>query len=96
MVTIYQLVFTEVLKLVKENWLKIKQIQENIILEFFWKVFFGFAELHDFWTYSLRYKLILKRASDNHVISHPAGANGATNLALAGRVIIEDISLYVL
>ena len=41
------------------------------------------------------YKLTLQRKKDNHVLSHRAGANNAKNLALAGRVIIEDTSLYV-
>ena len=41
------------------------------------------------------YKLTLQRNSDNHVLSHPAQANDAENLALEGRVIIDDISLYV-
>ena len=41
------------------------------------------------------YKITLQRNSDNHVLSHPAQANDALNLALAGRVIIDDISLYV-
>ena len=41
------------------------------------------------------YKLTFQINSDNHVISHPAGANDAANLALAGRVILDDISLYV-
>ena len=37
----------------------------------------------------------LQRNSDNHVISHRAGANIAENLALAGRVKIEEKRLYV-
>ena len=41
------------------------------------------------------YKLTLHRNSDNHVLSHRAGANDAANLASAGRDIIDDISLYV-
>ena len=41
------------------------------------------------------YKLTLQRNSDNHVLSHPAQANDAANLALAGRFIIEDICWYV-
>ena len=35
------------------------------------------------------------RNSDNHVISHPAQANDAANLALAGKVIRGDINSYV-
>ena len=41
------------------------------------------------------YKLTLQRNSDNHVLSHPAQASYAANLALAGRVIIDDISWCV-
>ena len=41
------------------------------------------------------YNLTLRRNSDNHVLSHPAQANDPANLALAGRVVIHDISLYV-
>ena len=41
------------------------------------------------------YKLTLQRNSDNHVLSHPAQAIDAANLALAGRVIIDDISWFV-
>ena len=35
----YQLVFIEILKVEKNNWLKIKTIKEIIMLEFIWKVF---------------------------------------------------------
>ena len=41
------------------------------------------------------YKLTLQRNSDNHVLSHRAGATNADNLALARRIIIEDLSYYV-
>ena len=41
------------------------------------------------------YKLTLQRINDNHVLSHPPQGNDAANLALAGRVIIEDLSWYV-
>ena len=41
------------------------------------------------------YKLTLQRNSDNHVLSHRAGATNADNLALARRVIIEDLSWCV-
>ena len=58
-------------------------------------MFFGFAEHQDNCTYVLGKKLTLRRNSDSHVISHTAGANDAVNLALAGRVYIDDISLYV-
>ena len=54
-----------------------------------------FAEHQDKCTYGLGYKLTSQKSSDNHVLSHPAGANGAANHALAGVVTIDDISLYV-
>ena len=59
------------------------------------KDFFGFAEHQDKCTYELGYISTIQRVSDNHVLSHPAGDNDAANMALAGRVIIDDISLYV-
>ena len=42
----------------------------------------------------MRYKLTTKRNSDNQVLIHRAGTN-AENLALAGRVFIDDTNLYV-
>ena len=51
---------------------------------------FGFAESQDNCTYSLGCKLTLHRKSDNQVLSHPAGAFDPANLALAGRVIIDE------
>ena len=60
------------------------------------KEVFGFAERQDICTYDLAYKTKLNRKSDNHVLGHTTGANDAANFALAGRVIVEDISLYVL
>ena len=62
---------------------------------YFRYLFFGFGEHQDNCTYRLGYKLSLQRNSDNHVLSHPAGANDAANVALAGRVFLDDISLYV-
>ena len=41
------------------------------------------------------YTVTLQKSSDNHVLSHPAGANDAKHLALAGRVIADDTSFYV-
>ena len=55
----------------------------------------GFAEYQDNCTYGLGYKLTLQRNSDIRVLSHRAGVDKAAILALAGRVIIGDISLYV-
>ena len=43
----------------------------------------------------LGYKLTLQRNSDNHVLSHPAQAKDAINIALADRVSRDDISLYM-
>ena len=56
---------------------------------------FGSAEHQDNCSYGSVYKLTLQRNSDNHVLSHPPGANDAANLLSAGRVNIDDISLYV-
>ena len=39
--------------------------------------------------------MTIQRNSDKHVLSHPAQANDAANLALAGRVLVDDISWYV-
>ena len=41
------------------------------------------------------YILTLQGHKDNHVLTHPAKANDAANLALAGRVIIDNIILYI-
>ena len=59
------------------------------------KDIFGFAGHQDNCTYGLGYKLKLQRNSDKHALSHRAGATNSDNLALAGRVIIGDIGLYV-
>ena len=40
-------------------------------------------------------QLTLQKNSDDLVLSHPAGADNAGSITMAGRVIIEDISLYV-
>ena len=74
---------------------KNKKTKGNYQVRIYLKDVFGFAEHQDSCTYGLAYKLTLQRNSDNHVLSHPAQANAAANLALAGRVIIDDISLYV-
>ena len=93
--TIYQLVSTEALKLEKENWLIRKQLKEVIMLGFFLKDVFGFAEHQEICTFGLGSELTIQRNGDIHVLSHLAGAYDAANLALAGRVIIDDISLFV-
>ena len=56
---------------------------------------FGFAERQDKCSYGLGYNLTLQRNSDDHVLSHGAGATNVENLALAGRVFIEDLSRFV-
>ena len=56
------------------------------------KDIFGFAEHQDSCTYDLGYKLTLQRNNDNHVLGHPVQTNDAVNVALARRVIIDDIS----
>ena len=53
---------------------------------------FGFAEYQDNCTYGLGYKLTLQRNSDKHVLCHPAQTNDAANIALAGRVLIDDLN----
>ena len=72
-----------------------KQTEGNFHVRNFLKDVFGLAAHHDSCTYGLGYKLTLQKNSYNHVLSHPAGANDAANFALAGRVIIDDIRLYV-
>ena len=72
-----------------------KQTKGNYHVRIFSRNVFGFAEHHDNCTYGLGYKLTLQRNDDNHVLSHLAEPNDAVNLALARRVIIDGISLYV-
>ena len=43
----------------------------------------------------LELQINITKNGDNHVLSHPAEANDAENLALAERVIIDGISWYV-
>ena len=64
----------------------------NCVLKFL-KNGFGFAGHQENATYGLRYKLTLQRSSDNHVLRYPAKADGAANIALAGRVR-NNISWY--
>ena len=59
------------------------------------KVVLNFADRQDKCSYSLGYELTLRRYRNNHVLSHPARANDAENVALAGSFIIDVISLYV-
>ena len=59
------------------------------------KDIFGFAEHRDKCTYDLGYKSVSQTNSDNHVLGYPAGSNDAANLVLAGRVITDDISMFV-
>ena len=72
-----------------------KTTKGNYHLRNFLQDVFGFAEHQDNCTYCLGYKLTLQRNGDTHVLGHPAQADDAANLALVGRVIIDDISLYV-
>ena len=74
---------------------KNKTIKGKYHVIIFSKDVFGFAEYQDNCTHGLGSKLTLQRNSDNHVLSHPAQANSAANLALAGTVIVDDISVYV-
>ena len=72
-----------------------KTTKGNYHVRIYLKNIFGYAEDQYNCTFGLGYKLTLQRNSDNHVLSHPAGADDAANRALAGRVIINDISWYV-
>ena len=72
-----------------------KTTKDKYHVKIYFKDVFGFAGHQDNCTYGLGYKLTLQRKNENHKLSHPAQANDATNLALAGRVITDDMSLYV-
>ena len=72
-----------------------KTTKGNYLVRIFLKDVFGFAEHQNKCTYGVGCKLTLQRNIDINVLSQPAGANDAANLALAGRIIIDDISLYV-
>ena len=71
-----------------------KRTKGNYYFRIFLKDVIGFAGHQDNCAYGLGYILTLQ-SSDNHVIGYPAGANGAANLASAGRVIKGDTSWYV-
>ena len=73
----------------------IESTEGNFHVRIYLKDLFGFAEHQDNCSYGLGNKLTLQRKSDNQVLNHPAQANDAANLALAGRGIIDDISWYV-
>ena len=73
----------------------IEKTKGNYHVRIYLKDVLGFAEHHDRCSNGLGYKLTLQRNSDNQILSHLAGANDAANLALVGRVIKDDISLYV-
>ena len=72
-----------------------KTTKGNYHVRIYLKDILGFAEHHNFCTYGLGYKLTLQRNSDNHVLSHPAQANDAASVALAGSVVMDDINWYV-
>ena len=74
---------------------KNKTTKGNCHVRIYLKDISGFAEHQDNCTYGLGYKLMLRRNSDNHVLGHPAQANNAANLGLAGRVNKDDLSWYV-
>ena len=73
----------------------IKNFNRNYHVRIFLEGVFGFAEQQENAIYGFGYELTLHRKNDNHVLSYPTGSNGAANLALAGRVIIDVISWYV-
>ena len=72
-----------------------KLTREIYHVRIYLKDVFVFAEHQDNCTYGLGHKVTLQRRSDIHVLSCPAQGNDAANLALAGRDIIDDISLYI-
>ena len=55
---------------------------------------FGFADHQDNCTYGLFHILTLQRNMVKLLLGHRVGANSAHNPVLAGRVIVEDKSLY--
>ena len=67
----------------------------NYDVRIYRKDFCSFAEHQDKGSNGLGFKLTLQGNSTNHILSHHAEANDAANLALAGSVIIDEISLYV-
>ena len=72
-----------------------KQTKRNFHVTIYLKDSFGFAGHHDNCTYGLGFNLTLQRNSDNHLLGHPAQANVSANRALAGRIIVDDISINV-
>ena len=74
---------------------KNKTSEVNYHVRIYLKGIIGFPEHQDKWTCGLGYTTTLQENKDNHVLNHLAGANDAANLALPGRRIIDDISLYV-
>ena len=74
---------------------KNKTTKGNSHARIFFKGVFGFAEYQDTCTNIFAYKFTLQRNNDEHVLSPQAGATDAANVALAGRVIIDDKKMYV-
>ena len=72
-----------------------KSTQRNYPVRICLKDIFGFAGHQHNCSYGLVYKRTLQKSSDIHVLSHRAGADGSAKFALAGRVLIEDKSLYI-
>ena len=72
-----------------------KTTKGNYHVRIYLKDVFGFAERQDNCTYGLVSNLPLQRIKDERVFSQLAGADVAADLALAGIVFREDVSLYV-
>ena len=64
-----------------------KTTKEKIKKRFSSNDVFGFAGHQENAAYDLRYKLTFERNSGNYVLGHPAGTNGAANLAMAGETL---------
>ena len=72
----------------------IKTTKGSYHVRIYLKDIFDFAEFQNECSYGLGYKLTLQRNSDIHVLNHRAGTNAET-IALAGRVIIDNICWYI-
>ena len=59
------------------------------------KDFLGFFEYQEIATLGLGYLLTLQRESDKKVLGHEPGADQFSNDAMAGRIVIDDVSWYV-
>ena len=79
----------------EKEFTNIKTTKGNYLVSVHLKNVLGFAEHQDACTFGLGYIITWQRINDDHVISHPAQANDAAKIALAGRVIIDYISWCV-